>query len=760
MLCRLVLGLLAEFVLLLAQNAGPELAQVLNFEATPEGHLPAGWSGGPPQTGPLETIWIDNKVVHGGIHSVRLERTANSANEFSTVTKRIPLGLSGKQLELRGFLLTETVNGFAGLWLREDGEAGFIAFDNMEKRGLKGSADWKEYSVILPLDPDATQLYFGVLLSGTGKAWADDLQLLIDGRSIWEAPKAEKLPTALDLDHEFDGGSGVVLTDLTQLQVENLAVLGRVWGFLKYHHPRIATGEKHWDYELFRILPAVLKAPDRAAANAAILKWTQTFGPIVPCKTCASLVETNLYLHPALEWLKDEAKLGKELSQNLQSVYRNRFAGKKQFFVLMTEIGNPNFTHELGYGSAKLPDAGFQLLSVYRFWNIIEYWFPYRDVIGEDWDRVLLDSIPKVALARDPSDYKRELMALIAEVHDTHANLWSSISVRPPTGDCQIPVNVRFIEGKAVVTSYASAESGPASGLKIGDEVASVDGVPVSALVRNWARYYAASNDAARSRDIASQMLRGSCGEVALNVSRESGEFPIKTARLAASGIRFERTHDLSGDTFRLLSEDVAYLKLSSVKVADTAKYIESAAKTKGMVIDIRNYPSEFVVFALGSLLVEKQTPFVTFTRGDPANPGAFGWESEPLSLRPAKPYYSGRIVILVDEMSQSQAEYTAMAFRSVPGAVVVGSTTAGADGNVFPISLPGGLRSMISGLGVFYPDKRPAQRVGIIPDQEIKPTIAGIRAGRDEVLEAGIREIVGAEATPDAIKNMARHEH
>jgi C-terminal processing protease CtpA/Prc len=91
---------------------------------------------------------------------------------------------------------------------------------------------------------------------------------------------------------------------------------------------------------------------------------------------------------------------------------------------------------------------------------------------------------------------------------------------------------------------------------------------------------------------------------------------------------------------------------------------------------------------------------------------------------------------MLVDETTQSQAEYTTMAFRSAPQSVVVGSTTAGADGNVSEIPLPGGARTMISGLGVFYPDKTPTQRVGIIPDIEVRPTIAGIRTGRDELLE------------------------
>jgi C-terminal processing protease CtpA/Prc len=98
--------------------------------------------------------------------------------------------------------------------------------------------------------------------------------------------------------------------------------------------------------------------------------------------------------------------------------------------------------------------------------------------------------------------------------------------------------------------------------------------------------------------------------------------------------------------------------------------------------------------------------------------------------------------VILVDEITQSSAEYHAMAFRAVPGAIVVGSTTAGADGNVSTVPLPGGLSSLFSGIGVFYPDHRPTQRVGIVPDVVVTPTIEGIRAGRDEVLERAIRLI------------------
>ena len=418
-------------------------------------------------------------------------------------------------------------------------------------------------------------------------------------------------------------------------------------------------------------------------------------------------------------------------------------------------VGNPIFQNEPAYAAIKLPDAGFQLLALYRFWNIIEYWSPYRNVMGEGWDKVLGEFIPRIALAKTADEYKRAMMALIVRIHDTHANLWSSLNVRPPVGACSLPVVVRFIENRAVVTSTPGPAGAP---LERGDIIEALDGVPVTDLVGQWQPYYADSNDAAMQRDMARALTGGACGEVKLRILRGNGASEIASARIPVERTASDgnAVHDVPGDTFRLLSTDVAYLKLSTVKATDSAKYVDGAAGTKGMVIDIRNYPADFTVFSLGSLLVDQETPFVRFTQGDLANPGAFHF-GKPLSITPGKPHYSGRIVILVDEVTQSSAEYTAMAFRASPNALVVGSTTAGADGNVSQIPLPGGLRSMISGIGVFYPDKRPTQRVGIVPDLEVKPTIAGIRAGRDELLEAAIRRILGPDAPPAEIEKLAR---
>ena len=79
------------------------------------------------------------------------------------------------------------------------------------------------------------------------------------------------------------------------------------------------------------------------------------------------------------------------------------------------------------------------------------------------------------------------------------------------------------------------------------------------------------------------------------------------------------------------------------------------------------------------------------------------------------------------------------MALQKSMNAMVVGSRTAGADGNISWVPLPGGYRTAFSGIGVYYPDGRETQRVGILPDILVRPTIQGIRAGWDEVLERAI---------------------
>ena len=139
------------------------------------------------------------------------------------------------------------------------------------------------------------------------------------------------------------------------------------------------------------------------------------------------------------------------------------------------------------------------------------------------------------------------------------------------------------------------------------------------------------------------------------------------------------------------------------------------------------------LILLLNLLIAQAQTEekfnlgFENHDKNESLSDGWFEWGNYELSI----------------ELSQSQSEYTAMAFRAGDNTSIIGSTTAGADGNVSAILLPGGLRTMISGIGVYYPNGEETQRVGIIPDVVVKPTIKGIKEGKDELLQKAIELIL-----------------
>ncbi len=401
----------------LVAGANEDSLSHLDFEecGQPEGLAP--WGGGPP-----ETLGLEADVVRTGKYAGRIVRDAGSPREFSTITTSASAGIVGKRLEFVGWVRTKDVDGWAGFWLREDGPSGVVQFTNMQRNGLSGTNDWTECRLELPLDAAAEKIMFGVILAGTGQVWADDLELLVDGRPYVEAPKRAMIPTVIDLDQEFNERSGLTNDSVEPWRVESLVLMGKVWGFLKYHHPLVTGGERHWDFDLFRGLTAVLAAPDEAAAGDSLTVWALSLGEPAPCAPCAGPPAADAHLIPDLDWLDNSARLGTALAAYLLRVHAARPMGPQFYVETHIGVGNPKLSHEEAYSQFDIPDTGYRLLALYRFWNIIEYWFPNRDIIGEDWDAVLAAFVPRFVESQGQVAYDRELLALIARVHDTHAN--------------------------------------------------------------------------------------------------------------------------------------------------------------------------------------------------------------------------------------------------------------------------------------------------------------------------------------------------
>jgi len=693
---------------------------------------------------PTYKLKVDSIVKHSGNNSLLIELVGDKAvQSFGSGAYSIPGNYLGNQIELQAYLKFENVaNGPIGLMLRIDGDGRTLRFDNMQQKNIQGTSDWTLYSVKLPLPEDAKTIFIGAILSGTGKLWVDDFQLLIDGKDISEA-KTKVLPVYLaDKDTEFDKGSGITSINLTPSNIEDLTVLGKLWGFLKYYHPAIANGDYNWDYELFRILPKILQVENKDERNEVLFGWVSKLGE-VKVSNPELLNDSLIKLKPDLHWISN-SQFGKKLVNQLMQIKDAKHSSKHYYIASIPNVGNPQFANEKSYSSIPVKtDIGFRLLALYRYWNIIQYYFPYKYLIEDDWNDVLPEYIPKFVKTTSDLEYKLCVLSLIARIHDTHANIWGNDPVlQAYKGKYYAPLTVKFIEDKAVVTGYNDKFSGDKSGLQKGDIILSINKKSIDLIIKEKLPITPASNYPTQLRDIARDLLRSNDTISEITYLRGSLKSSLRLKLLSP-----KEAGQLSGTTkrdtcFKLLTPEIAYIFPGSIKNVYLPKIMKEVKGTRGLIIDMRTYPSEFIVFSLGSYLMPESTSFVKFSKMSFTSPGLFTY-STPLKVGVSNnDYYKGKIVIIVNETTLSQAEYTTMALRVAPNAIVIGSTTAGADGNVSQFNLPGGITTMITGLGVYYPDGKETQRVGIIPDIEVKPTVKGIIEGRDELLEKALEVI------------------
>ena len=684
-------------------------------------------------------LMIDN-FAHSGKKSGKI--TSDSiGSSFGSIAYKIPANYKGSTIKLEGFMKIKNVeNGFSGLLLRVDGNGSSLAFDNMQNQKISGTKDWEKYSITLNYPEGAESIFIAGILSGKGEAWFDDFNLSIDGKDIQTLNEEKKELFKAQLDKEFDNGSLVKLSNLSSENIDNLELLGRVWGFLKYYHPEIAKGNYNWDYELFRFLPKYTNIQSKSERDSLIICWINSLGGIKECPKCKP-TDKNASLKPDLTWINNQ---NTNLKSKLLQVYNNRSQGQNYYIGMVSQIGNPEFKNENAYSKMSYPDDGFRLLSLYRYWNIINYFFPYKHLMDNDWNKKLKVYIPLFLNAKDELSYELTAIQLIGDIQDTHANLWGGADkIDEWKGTNYSQLHVRFIENQLVVTDYYINDLKSEVDLKIGDVITKINGKSIDEIIKEKSKYYPASNTPTRLRDLSADLLRSNAKEIEIEFKSSDYMTQIKTLKLyPRDSLNIYRWYKTIEDkSYKMLENNIGYVTLQTIKQEDISKIKNEFKDTKGIIIDIRNYPSTFVPFSLGSYFVSSSTPFVKFTNGNVDNPGEFTF-TKNLEIPSEGKTYKGKLVVLVNELSQSQAEYTAMAFRAGNSTTIIGSTTAGADGNVSTIMLPGGLRTMISGIGIYYPNGGETQRVGIIPDIEIKPTLKGIREGKDELLEKAIEII------------------
>jgi C-terminal processing protease CtpA/Prc len=451
-------------------------------------------------------------------------------------------------------------------------------------------------------------------------------------------------------------------------------------------------------------------------------------------------------LAPDLRWAADKHRFSAELRQQLAYIQANRYQGTPYYVGQLG--GNTQFLHEEAYADQPCPPADLRLLGLCRYWNMYQYYYPYAYLRQEDWAQVLLAMLPRFAAATTALSYRHAAAALFTRVCDGHARYYPlDPLLEAERGPYQVAADVQFIDQQAVVTHVRQDGRVPASPLAAGDVIQQIAGTPVAELVHQRLPETPGSNLPAQLNTIASNLLFASTPQLSLQVERAGR--PLRLLVLAGRVGTVPAEKAAADSSYRFLTPDIGYLDLAHLSRQQVPVAMQAFAHTKGIVVDQRNYPAP-ILYALAPYLASRPVPFATFIQRDPSCPGRFLWQPAD-SVKASNPTaYPGRVVVLVNEKSRSMAEFTAMALRATPNCLLLGSQTAGADGNASKIVLPGGLNTLLTGLGVYYPDRGETQQVGLRLDVTLRPTVAGIRAGRDELRDRAVELIQRPVARPN----------
>lgn len=173
---------------LFAQSAPADTIYNLGYEnTTNDKPLPNKWTlFYPAPNYKCETTTL---IKHSGSRSLLIEQTGDIDNKtFGSVRLAIPAKFAGKEIEFRSWLKFEDVQGFVGILIRVDNALPkLVEFKILQGQQIKGTEDWKQYSIKANIPIDAQTIYVASILNGPGKLWVDDGEILIDGKDISQA---------------------------------------------------------------------------------------------------------------------------------------------------------------------------------------------------------------------------------------------------------------------------------------------------------------------------------------------------------------------------------------------------------------------------------------------------------------------------------------------------------------------------------------------------------------------------------------------
>jgi len=571
----------------------------------------------------------------------------------------------------------EGADNYAQLWARVDGPGGEVTFfENMQQRPIV-SEEWQRYEIVGAIAEQAEMVLFGGILSGSGKAWLDDVVVEIE---------------------DADGGWSAVEIGNPGFESGTAGERPTIWA---------ANGR---GYEFLTI-----DDESHSGRQCVVIERIGADGPM-------NLFESYPSIGEAIERPLDaglSARVPLALFSDATSTLPR--ADDAALDELSKALGS------IDLESATAEEVSVRLGSVVIAWNVFQHFYPYFDVVDVDWDSQLTASLEEALGEVDTAGFHEALRRMVAALQDGHGSVYLE-EIQPEGG---LPFAVSMVEDRLVVVSDDHPD------LRSGDILVSLDGVD-AITVFNREMNLRSGSPQWRRAVAATQLGFGDEGEeLSLGILRGDEQLDLVVKRQGPE----QRRREPRPNEIEEFEDGVYYVDLTRADMDTIDQRLEEIAAAPAVVFDLRGYPRgnhRILSHLLNAPDTSKgwmRVPQIVYP--DHVEPA--GWDLHGWEMQPEEPHISGRVVFVTDARAISYAESVMGLVEGYGLGEIVGSPTAGTNGNVNPLELPGGYRITWTGMKVVKLDGSQHHLIGVLPTVPAERTVQGIREGRDEVLEVAI---------------------
>jgi C-terminal processing protease CtpA/Prc len=536
-------------------------------------------------------------------------------------------------------------------------------------------------------------------------------------------------------------------------RIERLASLIRLWGTIRFFHPWIASRPIDWDSAFIAAVPPAENAASRSDFARAIS------GMLATLHDSETLV------------LADGAPEPLPIACQCREITRSGFVGTGPstaggYFVDWENVPRRTpFIMTLWDGvrvairtaepvsastdikdtdnpyAGDLPSREYRLLGLARYWNAIHYFYGYPDSLGalDAWDTALDDFIPQFEAAQTGRDYRFAIGRLAARTHDGHSFVGGgTVSLLSELG-LQPDVTLRHIGGGIIVTASGVPRIAP------GDIVRTIDGMPAADREKSLMALFPWSTLQSGRLIAERYLLAGPEPRVRVGIRKPDGsdaEIELERNQPYAS----VRPAPVMEAAFGTLPSGLGYIDLTRLRAGDVDRAFDSMMEAPGIIFDLRGSAAGGAFARIAARLTDKPVTAALLRRRvwHGPDPREVTVEDSRQDAYPAgKAAYRGAVAVLIDAGAFSQAEHTALFLEASANVIFAGTPTAGTDGEVTGIVLPGAIPAHFAAMSIRHADGRPLQCVGILPDIWVEPTPAAIQQGRDEVLARAVNALL-----------------